>query len=133
MRTPVYKTLLGVYAIIESSCDEKILLKERTSGPYKGLYDFPGGTITEQEILEQALVRVVRTETNQDIDGCKQYKTMSSLYEYQEGSIEHVLRHIGILYHAKIAYQESSKTVWKNKSDILGRDLTPFVSIYLGK
>lgn len=136
-----YTHHFGVYALIESDCGENILLIKKARGPYKGLLDLPGGTPETHEILEQTLCREVREETGLDVEHCQQYKTLSSLFEFKEENTNKVLRHIGVLYHAQTSGQlnflgddeDSNGPVWVKKSDILSRDVTPFVSLYLGK
>ena len=55
---------LGVYALIFSEDQSEILLIEKSRGPYKGLYDLPGGSLEPGENLEQTLVREVKEETD---------------------------------------------------------------------
>lgn len=138
---PIYTHHFGVYALIESACREKILLIKKSRGPYEGLLDLPGGTPEPYEILEQTLCREVTEETGLDVDSCKQFKAVSSLFEFKKGNVPHVLRHIGVLYHTHISgyinelgdNEDSAGALWVKKSDIIGRDVTPFVSLYIGK
>lgn len=140
-KTPTYQHLFGVYALIESSCGQKILLIERKNGPYKGLLDLPGGKPEPQEILEQTLCRTVAQELKLDVEHCQQYKTLSSLYQFCESGNAYVLRHIGVLYRTtphreaiRIGeYHNEEDFKWYEKHDISNQDVTPFVSLYLGQ
>jgi ADP-ribose pyrophosphatase YjhB (NUDIX family) len=137
---PIYTHNFGVYALIESECRENILLIKKNQGPYKGLLDLPGGTPESYEILEQTLCRTVIEKTGFDVDHCTQHKTLSSLFEFHKEDKPHVLRHIGVLYHVNVSGElklpnnfEENSPLWVKKCDILGRDVTPFVSLYVGK
>jgi len=54
----------GVYGLVEK--DDKVLLILKSRGPYKGMYDLPGGRLEEGESLEEALEREFQEEV-----GCK--------------------------------------------------------------
>ncbi|MEC8467054.1 MAG: NUDIX domain-containing protein [Pseudomonadota bacterium] len=141
MRGDVYHHHFGVYALIESPCQSKILLIQQKDGPYQGLLDFPEGVPLPHEILEQTLCRIVTEHTGMDVEHCQQYKTLSSLFQYNSNGEVAVLRHIGVLYRAQTAQplpqqlEEhcASNLIWVEKSDLLSRDVTPFVSLYLQK
>jgi ADP-ribose pyrophosphatase YjhB (NUDIX family) len=47
--------------------DNKILGVKRSKEPYLGMYNLPGGHVDSGETHEEALVRELKEETNQDI------------------------------------------------------------------
>ena len=59
------KTVRVVAAIIEK--EDKILIAQRLKGEFKGLWEFPGGKIEEQEKPEEALIREIKEEMEVDI------------------------------------------------------------------
>lgn len=52
---------VGIYGVITK--DDSILVIRKSRGPYKGLFDLPGGRPLHGEPLEQALKREVAEET----------------------------------------------------------------------
>lgn len=71
------KSHIGVYGI--NIQDGKILLILKARGPYKGMYDLPGGRIEKNETLEEALKREFIEETDCEISeldfvGCNEYE-----------------------------------------------------------
>lgn len=48
---------LGVYAVIPSADSKSVLLIKKALGCYTGLYDLPGGSMDEGELLEETLQR----------------------------------------------------------------------------
>jgi len=51
----------GIYGVLKK--ENSILLVRKSRGPYKGLFDFPGGRKEEGESDEEALVRELKEET----------------------------------------------------------------------
>lgn len=47
--------------------DNKILVVKRSKEPYLGMYNLPGGHVEPGETNEEALIRELKEETNQDI------------------------------------------------------------------
>jgi 8-oxo-dGTP diphosphatase len=60
---------LGVYGICIT--DNKVLLIKKGRGPYKGLYDLPGGRIEFGEPVEVALQRELQEEVGGEITDSK--------------------------------------------------------------
>ena len=59
------KTIEVVAAIIYK--DGKILATQRGYGDYKGMWEFPGGKMDQEETQEQAIVREIYEELNVEI------------------------------------------------------------------
>ena len=67
----------GVYGI--NIQDNKILLILKARGPYKGMYDLPGGRIEKDETPKEALKREFIEETGCEVNGlnfvgCNEYE-----------------------------------------------------------
>lgn len=52
---------IGIYGLIEK--DDSILVIRKSRGPYKGLFDLPGGRPSDGEPLLDALSREIEEET----------------------------------------------------------------------
>ena len=58
----ITKTHFGIYGILKQN--GKILLIKKVRGPYKGLYDLPGGSPETGETKEETLKRELMEETS---------------------------------------------------------------------
>ena len=98
--TPEMQSHIGVYGIIQSDDGARLLLIHKGRGPYNGLYDLPGGSLEDGELLENALFREIEEETACAVLSMKQSRTVCFLYPYKhlETGQEIILRHIGVLY-----------------------------------
>ena len=72
------KVIEVVAALIEK--DNCVLATQRGYGEFKGMWEFPGGKIEENETREEALKREIKEEMNADID-VKDYLTTIE-YDY---------------------------------------------------
>ncbi len=93
---------LGVYALIPSDDGASILLIKKALGCYTGLYDLPGGSMEDAELLEETLQREVLEETNCTITSYQHLASHSLLYPHDKDGEHITLRHIGIIYLAEI-------------------------------
>lgn len=99
----IHKSHFGVYARIFDASKESILVIKKARGPYTGLYDLPGGSMEDGELLEEALSREILEETGCQLTSCRQLVTLSTLYDYKSPDGEPItFRHIGVIYHASI-------------------------------
>jgi 8-oxo-dGTP diphosphatase len=60
-----YHAHFGIYGYLKN--DDSILLIKKARGPYKGMYDLPGGSPNENETNEETLTREIKEETGIDI------------------------------------------------------------------
>lgn len=88
----------GVYGIhINNNNQALLILKSR--GPYKGMYDLPGGTIEQGETTEQALIREFKEEIGVDVLSYHFLCEDSSAFSYvsqSEGEVD--FKHKGYFY-----------------------------------
>jgi ADP-ribose pyrophosphatase YjhB (NUDIX family) len=127
----------GVYALIFDKKDPKrILLINKTRGPYKGMYDLPGGSPEPTELLEETLVREVKEETSCDVKGSKQIGAASALFNYTNNEKGKTLfRHIGVIYQCLISGtprsdgdgEDAGGCIWLSISEVKKSKVTPFV------
>ncbi len=63
-----YPTLLLVSAVALVDRDGRVLVQQRSAGPLKGLWEFPGGKIEGGETPATALIRELREELGIDVE-----------------------------------------------------------------
>ncbi|WP_454882852.1 (deoxy)nucleoside triphosphate pyrophosphohydrolase [Sphingomonas oryzagri] len=63
-----YPTLLLVSAVALVDKDGRVLVQQRSAGPLKGLWEFPGGKIEGGETPASALIRELREELGIDVE-----------------------------------------------------------------
>jgi ADP-ribose pyrophosphatase YjhB (NUDIX family) len=126
----------GVYALIREQ--EKILLIKKSRGPYTGLFDLPGGSQEEGELLEETLRREVMEETGCTVESSSQIGALDALFPY-ESSVhgQAQLRHVGVIYLASIQGSpntgpdghDSDGCVWHRIDQVLSNpgNYSPFV------
>lgn len=132
-----YKTHVGVYAIITDGTEGKILLIRKARGPYTGMLDLPGGSIEAEELVDEALAREIDEETSCKLVSSQQLGTQSIRYPYTDPKTQEprVLKHIGILYSAKVTGEpsvsgdglDSDGAHWFAISELKEGEVTPFV------
>lgn len=60
--------------------DNDVLIAQRSSGEFCGLWEFPGGKIEEKETAPEALTREIREELNMEINILNYFTTIE--YDY---------------------------------------------------
>lgn len=83
---------VGIYGIC--FIGDKVLCIKKGKGPYRGMYDSPGGSMEEYETMEETLKREFDEETGLKIAKYEYLTTTDKKFEY-EGNTFH---HIGIFY-----------------------------------
>ncbi|MEK7538352.1 MAG: NUDIX domain-containing protein [Patescibacteria group bacterium] len=103
------KIYIGVYGIIIN--DGRILLIKKARGPYKGMYDLPGGGIEYGESFEKTLEREFLEETGLKVRSLKfiQNNQFTAEYKNSKGE-EHGLHHIGVYYSVESEAGSNIKT-----------------------
>jgi len=96
----LWRSHIGVYALITQN--NKLLVIKKAKGPYTGLFDLPGGSLEDGELLEETLVREIKEETTCDVTSYQQIPTISFVYPYKDDDQHHKLRHIAVLYKVEI-------------------------------
>jgi len=69
--------------------DGRFLLSCRSSGPYSGKWEFPGGKIEPGETEEEAIIREIKEELGMDISTGKKMGVFT--HDYPERTIEMTL------------------------------------------
>lgn len=129
---------LGIYAFIPSPDKVQVLLIKKALGCYTGLYDLPGGTMDDGELLEETLKREVFEETNCTVTSYNHLASHSILYPFDRDNEHIILRHIGIIYLAEITgtprehkstgdHDDSDGCVWVPFSELHERNAAPLV------
>lgn len=122
-------TRYGAYGIIIQ--ESKLLLTQKKSGPYKGLWGLPGGAIEFGETPEITLEREIQEETALLAKQLKLLTVMTNYGSYLNDGKEFQVHHIGIIYRvydfsslADIIPEE--KKCWVDIQEIIPQELTPF-------
>ena len=103
------KIYIGVYGIIIN--EGKILLIKKARGPYKGMYDLPGGGVEYGESFEKTLEREFIEETGIEIKSFKFIQNNQFTVEYKNSKGEEQgLHHVGIYYSVEMGGDNNIKT-----------------------
>lgn len=88
---------VGVYALIIS--EGKVLLVEKSKGPFQGKWDLPGGVIEFGEFPETALLREVIEETGLEVEKYTFLKSDSVIINYEDPDLGKTSLHlVGFIY-----------------------------------
>lgn len=114
------KIYIGVYGIILN--EGKILLIKKARGPYKGMYDLPGGGVEYGESFEKTLEREFLEETGLEIKSPKFIQNNQFTAEYKNSKGEECgLHHIGIYYSVELKGNNNIK-IGADGEDSLGTE-----------
>lgn len=91
-----WKQHLGVYGIYIK--DWKLLVVNKTRGPYKNRFDLPGGSFDQNESITECLIRELNEEIGYRFDANNLIGTYDYLVPWvQEGGYTHV-HHLAIYF-----------------------------------
>jgi 8-oxo-dGTP diphosphatase len=117
---------LGIYAIIEK--EQRILLVKKSRGPYRGMWDLPGGTPAHGETIPQTLQREVREETGIKLIDVVHHTNQAFVVEYKDDEEAISLHHTCLIYKAtqfdssqfqeNIAEEDVAGSSWIEKSQL---------------
>lgn len=93
-----WHTHLGVYGVYFR--EKKLLVVEKTRGPYQNRYDLPGGSFENNESIFECLTREMVEEVGEGFYYGSCIGTHDYLVPYQHDNCTHV-HHIAIFYEAK--------------------------------
>jgi len=137
----ITKTHFGVYGKIVKN--GKILLIKKARGPYKGLYDLPGGSQEKGESYIETLRREIMEETGCKVVRAENERFKSIIFsDFTIASGENgVLQHEAILYDVEIKGKPKTKgdgldsngAVWLDIKDLTAENSTPYVLIAANK
>ena len=88
---------LGVYAV--ALYETQVLLIEKKRGPYKGLWDLPGGGVEFGESPEMTLRREFLEEVGMKFDTMEILSNLSHRGLYKEQNYD--FHHIGLIYYVE--------------------------------
>ena len=95
--------------------DDKFLATQRGYGEFKGLWEFPGGKIDDDETQEEALIREIKEELNCDIKIKKFFLTIE--YDYPTF---HLIMHCFLCeLLSEFTLLEHEDFEWLNKSNLM--------------
>ena len=119
----------GAYGIVLS--ESKLLLTLKAAGPFKGLWDLPGGSIEFGERPEEACKRELLEETALAASQFELFSIVTFNNEYDNNDGRYAFHHIGIIYKvtgavpmANLVAEEEMQ--WISLCDIKQEELTPF-------
>ena len=127
---------IGVYGLIEKG--NEILVVRKSRGPYKGLFDLPGGRPSHGEPLLNALSREIKEETGIATNTYSFLGNFSFLTPYKdsEGN-QKELYHIALTYRVKnadlttfnplITEEDVDGSFWINWHNIRKEDSSPLL------
>lgn len=133
---------VGIYGVITK--DDSILVIRKSRGPYKGLFDLPGGRPLHGEPLEQALKREVAEETGIHVLAFSFLGNFSFLTPYKDlDGEEKELYHISLIYKVEdanldnfnpsIIEEDANGSIWLNQTSIDEKECSPLLKKVLAK
>lgn len=132
---PQLITRYGAYGILYKQ--DTILLSKKKSGPYKGLWGLPGGSIEFGESPEEALKREFLEEVALQVGDLELLSIATAKGNYVKPTGEpYKFHHIGIIYFVKKSSEAPNHTpeeelCWMNVEKIDLNQLTPFAKYAL--
>jgi mutator protein MutT len=119
----------GAYGILLQ--DSAILLTRKRSGPYKGLWDLPGGAIEFGETPEEALKRELLEESALSIIQFEFANTATAVGSYEDRGASYRFHHVGMIYKVTDWTQRSDlvpeeENRWAQLKGLHADELTPF-------
>lgn len=125
---------LGAYGILIH--DSKILLTLKKSGPYKDLWDLPGGGIELGETPDEALKRELLEESTLAIDHFEFLNTATATDTYDNNGVIYEFHLTGFIYKVltwsklpDLVPEEENR--WALLSNLQTEELTPFAKAAL--
>ncbi len=112
-------TYVGVYALIKKA--DKILLIEKSRGPYIGKLDLPGGGFEFGESSLETLHREVKEETGLTVKEANLVDVLSQTTVYtNQDNEEKTIHHIGVIYKVEVEPNEDKLKDFADGEDSLG-------------
>jgi 8-oxo-dGTP pyrophosphatase MutT (NUDIX family) len=105
----------GVYGLCLDETQSRLLVIQKTIGPYAGRYDLPGGGLDQKERLLEAITREFLEETGLGIEVVGNLGTYDFLVEYPWKETTHT-HHIAVFYEIRISdHLSSTVNPWLTK------------------
>lgn len=119
----------GAYGVITQNL--QILLTQKKSGPYNGLWGLPGGMIEFGETPENTVVRELQEEAALTADKIELFEITTSTGKYAKDGVPYEFHHVGLIYNVLSWSKRSDlvpeeKSCWVNFYSAVLEELTPF-------
>lgn len=135
-------THIGFYGIINKG--HRLLIVKKSRGPYKGLFDLPGGKPKYGEPILTTLFREIREETGIKIIEHSLYDNFSFCLRYTDSlKKQKSIYHIALVYkitqfideefNAKIINEDVVGSLWIDKKQLLEEQCSPVLKEILLK
>ncbi len=126
----------GIYGV--ARYNGQVLIVHKNRGPYKGLYDLPGGKPEHGETIEETLKREFCEETGITIQSFSFFKNFSLLFSYTDREIGDVeLHHLGVIYlihhvnpaqhNPSVVLEDVNGSSWINEDLLIADKCSPLV------
>lgn len=119
----------GAYGVVLQ--DFKILLTQKKTGPYEGLWGLPGGAIEFGETPEETLKREMLEECSLEILGLEFLNIATATGKYDKNGKPYGFHQVGLIYRVlnwvkqpSFTPEEENRWAWLNT--ITHQELTPF-------
>lgn len=133
-------THIGFYGIINN--DDFLLVVRKSRGPYKGLFDLPGGRPQYGEPILNALSREIKEETGIEAKTYSLYDNFSFFIHYADSAQKKKsMYHIALIYNViqfdkhkfdpKIASEDVNGCIWINKEELSEEQCSPVLKSVL--
>jgi ADP-ribose pyrophosphatase YjhB (NUDIX family) len=123
---------VGIYGICLQG--NKVLCIKKGRGPYKGLFDLPGGGIEFGEDIKSALEREIKEEIGVGIKNAEIFKNADHSSFWDDDGVPTHTHHIGLYYNVSLAPgtiktypdgHDSEGAVWVDTSYISKENTSP--------
>ncbi|WP_052354928.1 NUDIX domain-containing protein [Candidatus Protochlamydia sp. R18] len=119
----------GAYGVVLQ--DAKILLTQKKTGPYQGLWGLPGGAIEFGETPEETLKRELLEESSLEILGLELLNIATATGEYNKNGEPYGFHQIGLIYRVvnwikQLSVTPEEENRWASLNNITHQELTPF-------
>ncbi len=115
------KALIVVAAVIDDG-DGNILIQQRTSGPFAGYWEFPGGKVEHDESLWVALARELKEEL--DLDAQSGAPLLQSRHAYPDRVIDLNVWRVNA-WSGTVSPQEGQSVDWCHRDALASANLLP--------
>lgn len=118
----------GAYGVLLHN--STILLTLKRSGPYKGLWDLPGGGIEFGETPEETLERELLEESALSVTELELLRVATAVGLYDNQGIPYQFHHVGIIYKIvdwtkRLDLTPEEENRWARLNDLTLDELTP--------